>query len=502
MSGYTMNAEDLKNSGFGADDTPPEWEDPIPFNNIKLPSFPVNELPSVISDYVRAVAESTQTAPDMAATASLAILALSLQGKFYVQAKADWREPLNLYTVNIAPPGERKSVVMSLMGRPVKAFEAKENERLAPLIERSKIEKSILEKRRQALENDIAKGKSNDRSELTRIANELAEFKEIKPCHLYCDDITPEKLASVLSDCGGMTSILSSEGGLFDIFAGRYSDNVNIDVLLKAHSGDSIRVDRQGRASEYIPEPALTILLFTQSNVIESLMSNGVFKGRGLCARFLYSIPTSPMGGRTLDSKPIPDILTNRYDELIFKLLSIENEKPQTLTLTEKAYGCLRDLFNMIEPMLLNELFEIIDFAAKFVGMTLRIAGLLHLAEYPESVEISESFMLHAISIGLYYLEHAKAAYQIMGADEESQDAKYLLRRIESMGQDEFTKRDLFDACKGKFKKVDAMEPAMKTLIEMGYIREVAISTGERGRLSIKIIVNPMSKNSNNSKNK
>ena len=63
---------------------PNTWETPVPFDSVKIPEFPVNELPVIISDYVRAVAESAQVSPDMAAVASLATLALCLQGKYFI----------------------------------------------------------------------------------------------------------------------------------------------------------------------------------------------------------------------------------------------------------------------------------------------------------------------------------------------------------------------------------------------------------------------------------
>ena len=105
---YEEKAELLKGVGFA-----PEWQKPIVFKNINLPAFPVEVLPCIISDYVRAVAETTQTSPDMSATASLAILALSLQGKFLIEGKKDWREPMNLYTIVVAPPAERKMMLSS-----------------------------------------------------------------------------------------------------------------------------------------------------------------------------------------------------------------------------------------------------------------------------------------------------------------------------------------------------------------------------------------------------
>ena len=49
----------------------PQWSD--------LPAFPVDALPDVVRNYVSAVAEHSQTAPDMAAVISLGVLAICLQ---------------------------------------------------------------------------------------------------------------------------------------------------------------------------------------------------------------------------------------------------------------------------------------------------------------------------------------------------------------------------------------------------------------------------------------
>jgi hypothetical protein len=114
------------------------------------------------------------------------------------------------------------------------------------------------------------------------MAEEIAGYKEMKPMKLYVDDITTEKLTSVLADNNGRAAILSTEGGIFDTLAGAYSKTVNIDVMLKGYSGDSIRVDRIGRNSESIMNPALTVLLMVQPSVLSGLMQNGVFRGRGL----------------------------------------------------------------------------------------------------------------------------------------------------------------------------------------------------------------------------
>ena len=89
---------------------------------------------------------------------------------------------------------------------------------------------------------------------MDNIAQQIADFIEVTPLQLYVDDITPEKLVSVLAANNGRAAMISTEGGIFDTLAGAYSKVVNIDVMLKGYSGDTIRVDRIGRDSEYVQE--------------------------------------------------------------------------------------------------------------------------------------------------------------------------------------------------------------------------------------------------------
>jgi len=156
-----------------------------------------------------------------------------------------------------------------------------------------------------------------------------------------------------------------------------------------------------------------------------------------------------------------------------------------------------------IEHRLGDTLEHMRDWGGKAVGAMLRIAALIHASEVqvnPAEVNISAETMTAAINIMEVLCVHAMAVYQDMGSDETLEDAKYLLRRIADAGQDEISKRDLWHICKGKFKKVEAMEPALQTLIEMNYLKEVEIVTGERGRPSKKILLNPQTKNTKSTK--
>lgn len=380
---------------------PVVWDTPIPFDEYDLPTFPVDALPEVIRRYVLAVAESTQTSVDMAAVEALGVVSLCSQGKYFIRGNADWAEPLNTYTVVILSPAERKSSVLSMMIRPVELFESAENTRRGPEIVKSQMELSRLEKEKRSLVERASKGKATE-EEVRAKAAEIAKYEPIKPLRLFVDDVTSEKLTSVLAENKGRAAVVSAEGGIFDIISGLYSRNVNIDVFLKGHSGDTIRVDRIGRASESIIHPALSMVLAVQPEVLNGLMSNNTFRGRGLTARFLYSMPKSTVGSRSFSTKPIPEGVRARYQALIETILSSDNEQ-EPISLDDGAREVLEDLFNEIEGRLKGDLAEISDWAGKFVGAVLRISGILHVMKYPKDSmfdAVDRETMEHAVSYG------------------------------------------------------------------------------------------------------
>ncbi len=469
------------------------WETPLPFDEYDLPVFPVDALPETVRRYVLAVAESTQTSVDMAAVEALGVGALCSQGKYFIRGNADWVEPLNIYTVVILPPAERKSSVLSMMIRPVEEYEKGENSRRNAGIIESQMVLSRLEKEKRSLVERASKGKATE-EEVRAKAAELAKYEPVKPLRLFVDDVTSEKLTSVLAENKGRAAVVSAEGGIFDIISGLYSRNVNIDVFLKGHSGDTIRVDRIGRASESIIHPALTMVLAVQPEVLNGLMSNNKFRGRGLTARFLYSMPKSTVGSRSFSAEAIPEGIRSRYQDLIETILSDDNEQ-QPISLDDDAQAVLEGLFNEIESRLKGDLAEIFDWAGKFVGAVLRISGILHVMKYPKDSmfdSVDRETMENAAAIGRYFLMHAKAAYSLMGADTVNKDAQHLLSLIKRERLTEFSRRDAMRLCRS-FKTVDSMQPVLNRLCEYGYlaVKPVPPSYGPGRKPSDTYLVNP-----------
>lgn len=484
----------------------PNWEPPIPFDEVKLPSFPVDVLPSRAKPYVAAVAETTQTPVDMAGTAILTVLASCMQGKYVVQAKPDWTEPTNMYGLMVAEPSERKSAVISFALKPVNQYEREYNNQHAAALEKNKMKKRILEKRQRAIEDKVAKGNAEE-GELDRIVEEVAGFRELSPMQHYVDDVTPEKLISVLAAHDGIASVISAEGGIFDQLAGgMYSKAVNIDVFLKGHAGDTIRIDRIGRNSESIDTPALTLLFAVQPNVLSGLMQNPTFRGRGLTARFLYAVPTTHVGSRKYRTQPIPKEAEEQYFALINNLLDENSnpspKNPEVITLSEEADRMLEAFAMELEPKLRTEYAEFADWAGKLCGAIVRISGILCRAEKngcyeflctPDPLVVDADMMRRAIALGNYYTEHARAAYQLMGADPVVKQCKYVLEAIKKTGLAELSKRDILRMCRS-FKKMDELAPVLDRLCEYGYLAEKPQETKGRGGrpASQSYLVNPV----------
>ena len=452
------------------------WSEPVPFEEKKLPSFPVNMLPEVLKNYVLAVAESLQTPVDMAAVSALGVLSLCCQGKYVVRINSDWAEPLNLYAVTIAEPSERKSSNIKAMIRPVIEYEAEYNAQNEFAITKSAMMKEGLLQKQHNTELAFAKGKATE-EDMEKVAREISEFVEIREMNLFVDDVTPEKLAGRLAAGGGRAAIVSSEGGIFDILSGLYSKSPNIDVFLKAYSGDDIRVDRVGRPAEMVSDPALTVLLMVQPSILAGLMDNRVFRGRGLTARFLYSIPESKIGTRSSVVRTIPEETYADYRALVRRLLADDCCSTEQILLSPEAEELRREFADYLEPQLVGELADLKDWAGKIVGTTMRIAGLLCRAESnalvsslsDEQLVISVEQMVRAVSIAEYFIAHARAAFALMGADTTVNNCKYVLSAIRRLGKNEIDRRTVMRECRA-LHTAEAVQTVLDALENYGYI--------------------------------
>lgn len=471
----------------------------------QLCKFPVDALPDKIRPYIQATAESLQVSVDMVATFVIAIISLCVQGKYRIQVKPDWVEPVNLYAVVVMRPSERKSPTLKMVSAPVFEYMEEENERRQPDIEKYETKKKILTGQIKNISNSIASNYKKDNSKYTmedilECQEELRKLEEegIRELKLIVDDVTPEALVSTMKENNDRIGIVSAEGGIFGTMAGRYNDHTNIDIFLKGYSGEYYSTARIGRQGNTLKHPLITIVLAVQPQVICDIMDNKEFSGRGLLARFLYSIPNSLVGSRKYRTEPVNKALKEDYNNLIKDLLKTnEMDFERTIHLSEEA-DLQSEIYNQqIERRLTDDLEQIEEWAGKLHGNTMRIAAIFHIVKYgwdAVNVPLEAETLAGAIKVGQYYLEHSMAAFDMMGLSDpqDVKDAKYIISRIEQNDKNDniIPKREVLRLCQ-RFSTAEEMEPGLQVLVERGYIAIKKEKPAGRGRPSEQIYINP-----------
>ena len=492
------------------------WERPAPFGATgNLPAFPVEVLPGWLGEYVAAVATATQTPPDLAGMLALAVLATVAAGAVEVEPRPGWREPLCLFVAVGMDAGARKSAVFTALTRPVADFERDQAAAALPGITETAVLRRIADQAAAHAEAAAGKAPVNQQEEaraesIARVAEASALVVPPVPRWLV-DDATPEALAGLLAVYGRI-ALLSPEGDVFDQMAGRYNQSAgpNLGVYLKGHAGDLLKVDRRGRPPEYVERPCLTIGLAVQPEVLRGLAGRPGFGGRGLLARFLYSLPQSLVGRRQAGAPPVPQAVADRYalelDALAASLtVPAGDDGPAVLVLDQEAAELLLGFERDLEPRLAagsGDLAHLAGWAAKLAGAACRLAGLLHLAAHLRdgwAQPISPDTLAGAIQLADYLIDHAQAVFDLMGADPRVEDARWLLDWIARTGRTQFSRRDAHQAARGRFRKATDLEPALALLEEHGQLRRVdADPAGSKGGrpASPRFLVNPLSHNS------
>lgn len=462
----------------------PTWDEIIPLDDANLPAFPIDALPNALRNYVLDVAESTQTPIDMAGVASLALMSIAMQPRYKVVGKADWEEQLSLYCMIVAEPSDRKSAVFNQIIKVIQSFEADYNERHSIDVLKSQEEHSSLEKRYKKATKDYENGKIT-KDEYDEAFSKYSSHKVINPISLTLDDVTSESLTNEIESQDGCIALVSSEGGIFDILSGSYTNFPNIDIFLKGYSGDFIKVSRIGRPSLYVKNPRLTILLTVQPKVLENVVNNGTFTGRGLSARFLYSVPKSLVGSRRFETKPIDFDNKKRFSDLIHEILNEPKTVPKYITLSDDAYSLLKDYYESFESRLITDLKEIGGWAGKLVGNILRISALITRARnvrydaflYTPSTDdsaeciVQKDDMKSAIRLGDYFLEHARYAFDFMDDSTIKKQALNFLEKLKVSKTNEISFRDACRTTKFMNKK-DKATAVITLLVDNGYLRE------------------------------
>jgi len=494
------------NKAYGDED----WETPIDFGSECTGSaVPLEAFPAPIRDYVADVARVHKLPEDLAAGVALGVLAAAGARRAIVAIGDTHTEPLNLFMLPTAAPGERKAQAIRSM-----TFPLEEEEKRLCLDSRDEIRKliqvrSIGEKRVKVLEDQAAK--ERDSIKRTKLADEAAAVQESLPSvpappQLIFDDATPEYISKALAEQSGRVAIISEEAGsLVAMMTGQYSKTgeSNLDVYLKAYDGGQIRVGRISREGDTVECPSLTIVVTPQPAILDQMSMHGELRGRGLLGRLCIILPVSQVGTRRYENRAIDPKLKDTYSQAIQSILRRPIPEPNEMPrfrLEGEALAIWKQYADAVEFQQADggSLASIRDWASKHAGRVARIAGLFHLVRHsdrtnPEALPISAEDVAAAWAVGEWLQTHALAVFDHMGSDEASREAKKILEWIRKNDEPRFSVKKLHDNRRGK-DRPSSFLPALKILEERGFIREVPpTSDQKRGRKALPLFdVNPM----------
>jgi len=477
-----------------------EWGDLLVPSTSNLPALPCRLLPGIAGAMAAAITEANQTPSDIAVMTMLPAFATAVQKRFEAQptSSPDYVEPLAMWCLVASASGTRKTAVLNAVLRPVHDWEERERKRLAPEIAGRFAARAVAEKRIDKLKEIAAKAEvPQDRQ---RAEQAIQAEKEHMPGDLFAPilvvgDTTPEAAQRLLVQNGETLSIVSDEGGIIDIMSGAYGDRSVLDVFLKGHSASPVHVERQTR-SAHLLRPCLSMGLAVQPGVIEALGDNKRLRDSGAVARFLYALPATTVGQRDVRRQiGIPGDIRKSYNDRLQELLDAgRQEGVVTLTFAAEATEEYFQFAEQVERLIgaHGRLEALADWGSKLPGAMVRVAAIMALMDGgAATTTVEEAHALQARELCSMLIEHALAAFRLMGADGVEADAWVLIKWIVAERHPSFKRSTAQKALHGRFHTVERLKVACERLYEWNAVSAEFMHKNPGARATPYYKVNP-----------
>lgn len=384
-------------------------------------SFPAHTFPPEIEKYLDNVAKRSQVRREMVYPAALAALALCTQGKYMVEYPdaTQFRQHLCLYIGIVADPSERKSpVFQSVIKKPFFRWYSTAKSAYAEELAQYKAKRKVLQKQLEAAEKGCTK-QDKACSAVDDMAGLEAALDALQPPknpNCLFDDTTPEALALCLKEAGESGGIFSEEGDFMETITGRYADkgkSANSELLLKAHDGETVRINRVSRGELLLERPLLSVCLMLQPELYRRIIADKTLQGRGGVARFLFCAPEKTTGSRLAINNEHHDMSGySTYEAILHKFLDMELCEDGEMPVLRFDHAlccessCIGQYLQWIENTMQDggAMAEESAYAGKAGGKVVRIAGILHLLwGYDQNTPISAETAKLAVQVHKYF---------------------------------------------------------------------------------------------------
>jgi len=301
----------------------------------------------------------------------------------------------------------------------------------------------------------------------------------LEPPVLYADDATPEAFTELIARHERMT-IASPEGGWFSTFGGRYNDGrANLEVLLKAYSGDGMRIHRKGAQPLYIPAAICSIVVAIQPSVLAEMRGTKGAEDRGLLARFLKTAPLTMRGYRKTHPEPIQPVVRELYESNVKQILHAYFPVTDVeFVFSHEAEAKFRAFREEHERQSRpgGLVHEIDKWAEKHAGNVARISAVLHVAIHMEKARdilIEEATICDAIRIGEYFIEYEIHLSNVIRQGRDFTRAEIVVDWIKAQKSSVIYASDVLQSKRKTtgLETAEKVEEVLRLLYSYGYIR-------------------------------
>jgi hypothetical protein len=377
---------------------------------------PLDLLPSVLQDYVRAAAESINVDHAFILLPMLSCIATAIGSSRSIRLKHGFIQPSVVWTGIIARSGGRKSPSEQEGCFPILAHERelmRQNQEAAEIYAE------------QLAQWESKKGKQHG-------------DKPDKPAFLTstCDDLTIEVLADIL--VSNPRGILVHKDELSHWLASfdQYKNARGSDVSrwLSLHTAVALAVDRRTDHRHYrILNPRVNIAGGIQPKILRRTLTPEFFE-RGLPARFIFAYP--PFRQDKWSEATVSDELRARVLELFSELwlLQPNDGNPQLLGLDRDAKAVFVKFYNECGLSALEASEHQEAAWSKLTGYGARFALIGQLAHNPHAKSVTGAIMEAACNFARWSGNESVRIYDALAETQAQRDRRELVEFIQSRG--------------------------------------------------------------------
>lgn len=389
----------------------------------------------------------------------------AMWGRYQVQIRQEWLEPVILYLLLMAPSGKNKSLVYRLLTQVIENYQQQLLDKYSTEVNAVCNLRRVMQQAKNVAQTAAIKAAlreaRNDASgvdlhhffnTIRESAEEMAfaadtEIEQLVPPFLLADGFTEKKLLRRMAACGGGQSIIQPEVATF--IAHIKNPRFDPKILLKSYGMENFTDSTVPYGDQHLQNPFLTMLLYGQPGIAAPIYSSQRLIDSGFTARIAPFFSMHANEPSTTPEQIVSNNLRN-YEQKITVMLKrnftqIMKRDISTIQLSPEARREIELYHRELKETVLPSCSDGLEsFVEKLAGTATRIAGVLHAwqCDEPEQYYMSQQTALAGIAIARVILPHARYAFSTSGFRAFT-DAQKILKWVKRHQQAAFTSKDI-----------------------------------------------------------